>query len=327
MVSEEPHFSDVHKIAEVYRQLRANQDPEALTTEALRILGTTEPECEFMAIATWSQRCNLIHRLYPDKYPLAADDKYKIPDLFAVFQHEGKDVPVLIEVKSTYSPIQVGESMKTERISKSYRDKLLNYSQLIGIPVLVANQIRPGGFWFMVDVRTIGIDDDWHVQTQNDLMGTLVGTRSISFRSFLRFIMKLEKDETKEKDGETVEVKGVVRECHFETRDGEKIENTPLSLMYLFGLADPQEKQSEDERFFTLSWEIGERMAFIDYQVLRSAILIDEELRDEPCPWSKMLHNGRFPFEYSTLETIINRPDIFEFHIQTRPKVMPDFLK
>jgi len=138
-----------------------------------------EPEHEFMAIATWSQSCSLIHQVYPDKYPQEADDKYKVPDLLAVFRYKGKDIPVFIEVKSTYSKSRMGK-VNTARLSKSYRDKLLNYSQITGLPVLIANQIHPGGFWILVDIRTISIDGNWRVAFQNDLMGTLLRTCSLT---------------------------------------------------------------------------------------------------------------------------------------------------
>ena len=325
MVSEEPHFSDVHKIAEVYRQLRHNQNPETLTEEALRILGATEPEYEFMAIATWCQRCSLIHKLYPDKYPLKANEKYKIPDLFAVFQYKGKDIPVFIEVKSTYSISRLGK-VKTERLSKNYRDKLINYSQATGIPVLIANQIQPGGFWALVDIRTIGVDDNWRVAFQNDLMGTLLGTSSLSFQPDLRFIFTLEKRRTIKEKGNTKKVEGIIRKFHFEIGEAEEITNIPFSLIHLFGLVNPLESTTEDEKFITTTWEIGEVQSFFDYQALRSAILIDKQLKDEKLPWSKMLQNGKFPFEYSSLEEARNLPNIFRFQFHSRPHTILDFL-
>jgi Holliday junction resolvase len=47
------------------------------------------------------EKCKLVHKLEQEQYPLASSDKYQVPDLFAVFDYEGKEILVLIEVKSS----------------------------------------------------------------------------------------------------------------------------------------------------------------------------------------------------------------------------------
>jgi len=292
-------------------------NPDALSKEAERILGATAPEDEFMAIATWSGRCSLIHKLPPDKYPPMTDKTYKIPDLFAVFEYEGRSVPTLIEIKSTYIP-----KRPFAKLSLSYRQRLRNYGKLLGLPVLVAQQIRPVGIWLMVDLETIGINGRSTINPRHDLSGLLLGTFHLAFRAGTKFIFRIEKQHTISEK----ELSGIVREAYFETADGKQITHMHSPMMLLFGLGDPIEKQEDDGKTLTLVWEIPSGMAFANYQALRAAIFLDKQLGKEPFPWATMLKSGKFPISYSSIEAARDDTDFFSYEISTRPEQVPSFL-
>lgn len=316
-----PDFREVHQIAQLFHQLHNTTSPETLSKEAERILGATAPEDEFMAIATWSGRCALIHKLAPDKYPPGADKKYKIPDLFAVFEYEGRSVPVLVEVKSTYTPVRPGP-LKVAKLSPSYRQLLQSYGRLLGLPVLVAQQIRPGGIWFLVDLETIGTEGKPTINPRHDLSGLLLGTFHLVFRSGTKFIFRIERQRIINEK----EFTGVIREAHFETADGTKITKTHSPMMLLFGLGDPIERQEDDGKMLTLIYEIPGEMAFINYQALRAAISLDKQLDKEQFPWAAMLRSGKFPISYSSVASAHEDVQFFNYAISTRPQQVPRFL-
>ncbi|MFC1970713.1 hypothetical protein ACFLV0_02080 [Chloroflexota bacterium] len=314
-----PDFRDVHKIAQLFHQLHNTASPDALSKEARRILGATAPEDEFMAITTWSGRCSLIHKLPPDKYPPGADKIYKIPDLFTVFEYKGRSIPALVEVKSTYTPVRPGP-LKVAKLGTFYRQRLQNYGRLLGLPILVAQQIRPGGIWFLVDLETIGADGK--PNPIHDLSGLLLGTFHLTFRAGTKFIFRIEKQHVISDK----EFTGIIREAHFETADGTKITKTHSPMMLLFGLGDPIDRQEDDGKILTMIFEIPNEMAFINYQALRAAIYLDKQLDKEQFPWAAMVKSGKFPISYSSVESAREDAQFFSFEISTRPKQAPGFL-
>src|SRR5215212_6336828 len=58
-------------------------------------------EDELMVLLHWLGKCRLVHKLDQPGYPPESRDYFRVPDLFAVFRHNGNDVPVHIEVKVT----------------------------------------------------------------------------------------------------------------------------------------------------------------------------------------------------------------------------------
>lgn len=318
----EPDYRDVQRVVELFHELRNIDNPDALTEEAKRILGATAPEDEFMAIAIWSGRCSLIHKLAPDKYPLGVDKTYKIPDLLAVLEYEGRSIPVLIEVKSTYTR-KIPGPIKVARLNSSYRRRLRNYGELLGIPVLVAQQIRPGGLWFIVALDTIGLDGKPTVDLSYDLSGPLFGTFHLAFRAGTKFVLRVDK----KRIISDKEFEGVIKDAHWETTDGSRIGATKSPMMLLFGLGDPVEKQYDDGKTVTITYEIPHSMAFANYQALRAAIIYDKQLRESSFPWAEMLKSGKFPVTYASIEAAREDFDFFERQITIRPKIVPDFLR
>lgn len=318
----EPDFRDVHRIVQLFHQLHHTASPDALTKEAKRILGATAPEDEFMAIATWCGRCSLIHKLPPDKYPSEADKMYKVPDLFVVFEHEGRSIPALVEVKSTYTSLKPGP-LVLAKLSPFYRRRLRNYGKLLGLPVLVAQQIRPVGIWVIVALETIGLDGKATINPSYDLSALLLGTFHLAFKPGIKFVLRVERNSIIS-DKEFV---GVIKDAHWETADGTKIGATKSPMILLFGLGDPVEKQVDDGETLTITWEIPTPMAFANYQALRAAILYDKQLNNAPFPWAEMLKSGKFPILYSSIEAAREDSDFFEYEISTRPRQVPDFLR
>jgi hypothetical protein len=314
-------FRELHQIAQLFHQLHNTASPGTLSKEAERILGATAPEDEFIAIATWCGRCSPIHKLAPDKYPPGADKTYKIPDLFAVFQYEGRSIPALVEVKSTYTPVKPGP-LKVAKISPNYQQRLKNYGRLLGLPVLVAQQIRPVGIWFLVDLETIGADGKPNINPIHDLSGLLLGTFHLTFRAGTRFVFRIERQDIISDK----EFKGIIREAHFETANGKKVSKTHSPMILLFGLGDPIERQEDDGKILTMVWEIPAEMAFVNYQALRAAISLDKQLDKESFPWAALLKSGKFPISYSSIEAARDDADFFNSEISTRPEHMPSFL-
>jgi len=295
--------------------------PEKLSEEAERILGATAPEDEFMAIATWSGRCLLAHKLAPDWYPPEAAKMYTVPDLFAVFEHNGRVIPTLVEVKSTFSRARPGP-LRFARLSSAYRTRLQNHGRMLGLPVLVAQQVRPMGIWVVVDLESVGVDGKLVVNPRHDLSSLLLGAFSLTFRAGTRFVFGVEREHVVSEK----EFRGIIREAHFETANGTRIAATRPLMMLLFGLGDPTERQEDDGTTVTMIWEIPTEISFFNYQALRAALSLDKRLIKEPFPWTTVLRAGKFPINHSDIEAAREEGEFFSTVIHTRPERIPDYL-
>lgn len=91
---------------------------------------------------------------------------------FRPFEYHGKEVPVLIEVKTT--------PYTTNRLSwqPAYRDTLVRYADMLRLPLLIA--WRVGTFWTLIDVNQLQPSSRYKIEffdaMKNSLMTELAGT-------------------------------------------------------------------------------------------------------------------------------------------------------
>ena len=84
--------------------LATDEDSEnALLARLKRFQLGWSVEHEFAALSLWFGRCTLIHFLDREKQlPESSLATYRVPDLLGVYSAGGREVPALIEVKSSY---------------------------------------------------------------------------------------------------------------------------------------------------------------------------------------------------------------------------------
>ena len=90
---------------EALEQLGWQGDAHAVAERVKRLDLGLPAEDEFAMLLTWLDRCCLVHRLDQFQSPPASKNEYQVPDLFAVFEHDGEKIVTLIEVKSTNDKI------------------------------------------------------------------------------------------------------------------------------------------------------------------------------------------------------------------------------
>jgi Holliday junction resolvase len=82
--------------------------------------------------------------LSQQQYPPSSIAKYRVPDLFAIFESPVGSIPVLIEVKST---AKIGMSWRPD-----YYEGLVRYGEMLGLPVLLAWKQTRLRLWSLVDI-------------------------------------------------------------------------------------------------------------------------------------------------------------------------------
>jgi hypothetical protein len=134
-------------ISEAIQQLGLEADPKALTERIRRLQVGLPAEDEFSVLLTWLGRCRLVHKLDQLQRPSDSRTRWFVPDLLAVFDYHGAEVPVLIEVKTT--PF----NNNTLSWPPAYRDRIIRYADMLKLPLLVA--WRYGSFWTLVNARQL----------------------------------------------------------------------------------------------------------------------------------------------------------------------------
>lgn len=181
-------------------------------------------EDELSVILSWLGNCLLIHKLDQMQIPPASKGQYRVPDLLAIFEHQGRVIPVLIEVK------------KSRKHSISWRpdffEGLRRYGQVLNLPVLVAWKVSTLGAWLLVDLDRFQQLEKNHKLTlatamKANLLGLLGGDFTVTFQPGLGMYLHLKKVETvsKEVHGDQTHEQVVLRvtDAYFLTPEGGRI--------------------------------------------------------------------------------------------------------
>lgn len=122
-----PHAFMIH---DALLRLGLASDGRAIADQVLLLEKGLAAEDEASLLFCWLGRCKLIHKLDQLVAPPASRNTFLVPDLLAVFEYKGKEIPVLIEVKTC--------SRQSLSWRPDYLNRLRHYSKLIGLPLLVA---------------------------------------------------------------------------------------------------------------------------------------------------------------------------------------------
>jgi hypothetical protein len=125
--------------------LDTNADAQTLVERINRLELGLPIEDECILLLSWLGKCRLIHKLDQLAFPPTTPPEYRVPDLFAVFENNGKQVPVLIEVK--------GKEAMALSWRPDYVEGLRRYGLLLGLPVLIACKWKRLRLWTLIDLE------------------------------------------------------------------------------------------------------------------------------------------------------------------------------
>jgi hypothetical protein len=225
-----------------------DDDASALAKRVRGIEQGLSAEDEFSVILAWLGKCTLVHKLDQVEYPPGAKGMYRVPDLLAVFEYEGRQIPVLVEVKKSNKP----------KLSwrPDYIGPLRAYSELVGLPLLVAWKQRT--FWWLTDIGHFQIaKTNYHlpyeVATTETLMCKLAGDFSFKFKAGTAINLRIRKLEP----WDAGSGRGEIEEAYFTDKDGARLPNAEWAsgLMACFG---DESHFHEDEEYVHQVFQIPE---------------------------------------------------------------------
>jgi hypothetical protein len=288
-----------------------------------------EPEDEFSLILTWLGRCRLVHKLAQEQLPLNSTGVFRVPDLLALFEHEGRLVPVLIEVKAT------------NRISRSKLNPVLSlkpglaeYAKRLRLPLLVA--WRCVGHWLLFDTRharhaETNLKIDFERASRQNILGLLGGDVFYRLAPGTAIRMRIVKKSRPDADGGFI---GQIQDTHFENAAGMRIPSIPhLSSLFMFWDNDVEQVDEGDAIVQSFVVPEPEGTSTIDTasRTLRQILDASAALRKRPANLQSVIHDlehwvhkaGGF---HEFLREAIKHGVVDKVRRQ-RPRRQPGFLK
>ena len=307
-------------------ELGSAADPQALLERVRQLQRGLPAEDEFALLLSWLGRCSIVHQLDQLQIPPNSNRVYRVPDLLAFFRYKGRQIPALIEVKST--------AKKRLSWRRDYYDALRAYAAQLNTPLLIAWRWTKLGFWVLCDSSLFALGGtNYHLGHETALKGNLMCELAGDFMYALRpgvglhlRLQKLKRISSKEPDGELWQLR--VKDAHFTDSDGNHLNTLGPGLWLMFlGAEQDTETDSHPGHFdhrFVITEEAPMQSAHRLLELATTGIL-----QKQPVPWRQLMQEHRFAIDGPTLaggaRAAIERKIVrYVFHQQ--PVEMPQFL-
>ncbi len=271
-------------ILEALQQIAPGADAQTIAGRVQRLQIGLPAEDEFSVILSWLGRCRLVHEFDQMQAPRESSKQLRVPDLLAVFDYHGRDVPVLIEVKTS---VDKKLSWRPE-----FRDALQRYADTLEIPLLIAWRHRT--FWSLFEAKhltkaTTNFNIQFVEALRNTLMSELAGDFTFSLRPGSGLHLKIRKLSEETKQG----FHGRIEEAYWTNGNGERVKNAP-GVFPLFLCLEQDSVFVEDGGFVTQSFVIPEKYnSEFAYRALGT--LLRFSARSDDVHWRRTLEEGVLP--------------------------------
>ena len=304
----------------VYEAMRIaglSSDPKALADKIAQLRRGLPKEDEFEALCVWSGRCTLIHRLWQEQHPTSSQGVFQVPDFFALFKVEGRQVGVLIEVKSTSGDELV--------FSKSYRERLANYASAAGLPLLVAWK-EQYGLWVLFDIEEMehGRGGAWKAKfpevMKQTLMGVMLGDFFANVRAGVGITMKIRIEERTSSD----DFIGTVVASHWHNAQNQRVEALEGNFLPLLLCCPDEVETMEEDNVLTQRFYLPTDNAVPAHQTMVAGLLQDDEPNWHALLASRDLEGGLDQVRKAAVDG--TRKGMVSGVIHVEPRVRPPFL-
>lgn len=237
-----------HTVVRAAEQLGWNlNDPEKFIRQVQHVEYGLSSEMEFAAILRWLGWCTFVHRLNDDVLEDPARSLWEVPDLFAVFETDGRKCTAMIEVKTS-------EDMLL-KFKESYLRRLMAYAEMMKQPLLIAWRPRSVGFWILFDPQIArradpeNLEVDFELAVKNDLMSILAGDYYIVPKKGAGLRMEYERIGEKQPKKNGDEAKFRVSDSYFHDAAGSRADKVPDSIVWTIFAAVEDRQDVSDDRF------------------------------------------------------------------------------
>jgi hypothetical protein len=317
----------LRQIVEVVQLADANNVDEVLR-RLKHLQRALAPENEFALVLSWLGKCRLVHKLGQEQLPLNSIDKYRVPDLFAVFEHDGRLLPVLIEVKTS-------DGLTVEALNSStlsLKPHYLRYAELLRLPMLIA--WRHTSLWTLFDFHAAELAErnykiDFLTAMKENLLGELAGDFSYALAPGTKLRMHIRK--LTAPDPETGGFEGVIHDAHFLNPRGERVPDIPhLMSLFMFWENEVERTDVEDEVIQDYVVPNTDRAEFAS-RTLSQIVHSLAALGKTSVNWRQIIHDsGHLAHDSSRLRALVDEGaehGVITRVFHQRPEHRPFFLR
>jgi len=327
-------FTRAMMISQACSSLGWGENPREIVNKVNQLLRGLPKEDEFIALSTWMGKCSLIHKLDQEQFPSLSRDNYQVPDLFALYDFNGRNVPVLIEVKKT-------SDIRLEPFSNAYYSRLANYASLMHLPLLIAWYIERPNVWCLFELERMtrkrtAFHIDFQTATHNNLLGVLADDVILTLHKGIQLLFRIRKDpKTVIRDSANGKVKkfsGIMEEIVWVSPRGQQTNCSPNLRNFLelvFRMVDNDSTDSEDETHITITFYTTKEEGLFAHQLL-GLMAFGSPLPEGKSPtWLEVIRNNRFRMDYHSVREAASegvRSGIIKWVIRQNPAILPEFL-
>jgi len=301
-------------------------------------------EDEFAMLVSWLGKCKLIHKLGQEQYPISSKILYQVPDFFAVFEYKGRDIPTLIEVKTTKDLLLSWSS--------KYMGKIRRYADLLNLPLLIAWKFCPlddsnWAYWSLFDVNAFTKPREAYkitlkIASRESILGELAGDFFLDIKAGVGLHIQMElirESEDWQKMRETGHFFGATRGFWTDGNGNEiKFDDVHLSpeLLAVLECVPPLSESSREDTTSTITWSftLSEDYLLPAHRML--PILLTEALTPEALGvendefrWRSILEKGHSIVPAREIANIAEQGvnhRIMNMIFHQIPETMPSFL-
>jgi Holliday junction resolvase len=315
-------------LQEVLSELGWSADAAAVANK-VRLLNFGLPlEDEFSVVCAWLGKCQLLHKLEQLQIPPASRQEYQVPDLLAKFSTQtNNSSPVLIEVK--------GKTDNVLSFKPEYLQRLQNYADLLGMPLLIAWKFH--GMWMLFEVRHMRkVVKNFNITLSDamreNLLGVLAGDVAYKIGAGAGVHLRLRKDrlvEAEESGGSrTEEWSMTIDDVFFTDRQGNRRADLNSEVQSLFTAWDLEQKEEHTDSHVHVHFVAGEEGILFGHMAL--VRLLAWELPQEEQPhWRSLLRKEKVTANvenFSATLRVALREQIVSHVLNFQPNTMPAFL-
>jgi Holliday junction resolvase len=323
----EPPDDLEHLVHEALTQLGWGVDAKRIAARIWRLNIGLPREDEFSVVCGWLGRCELIHKLDQKQTPRQSSDSFQVPDLLAIFRVKTRRISVLIEVKS--------KKDKTLSFRPDYYEKLKNYADSVGLPLLIAWKFH--GMWMLFDSSHLrkarsNFNVRFDLALGENLLGVLAGDFSYSLHPNSGLHLRIRKDElletTPSDTGYREQWIMTIEDAYFTDGKGEETHNLPSEVQALIFSWDLETKEEHSASRIVMSFVVPEHMQFFAHMALVN-LLNFQTPTGQSLNWRMLLSKSnivkgiddfaaavRCAMDYNVVRTVLHQ----------HPRTQPDFL-
>ncbi|MCH8497828.1 MAG: hypothetical protein LAT63_05095 [Marinobacter sp.] len=318
-------------VHEALEQIGWDADAEQVAKRVKRLHYGLPREDEFSVICGWLGKCQLIHKLDQHQFPEQSKSHYQVPDLLAVFKYKEKDLPVLVEVKTS------GKKNKLS-FTPEYKEKLTNYAELLGLPMLIAWKNR-WDVWSLVSLDEFKLAKknynlDFESALKSSLLGILAGDFAYTLAANSGVHISCKKEDlvstVKSENVESQYWNVIIDDVYFTNRLSERIESLSPLAQKIFPSWDLDESEEVTDTHIIIHCVADETSMLFAHMALTRILKFESPVEETSVHWRSILATNNSlarleNFREGIMENL--RKKIVYHVLEPQPQNLPSFLE